>query len=264
MGSIYKITNTVNGKAYIGQTIHDAVKGRINDHLNQTQNGSRMIKRAIKKYGKASFTYEILHDGIIPEFLDDLEIEAITKFNTVAPNGYNLTTGGNSGGLPSEQTRRKISEALKGKPLSEAHRRKISEANTGEKNPQWGRPAWNKGKPCSSETRRKLSEAHKGKTLSEAHRRKHSEALKGKPLSEAHRRKISETLKGRTLSGEHRRKLSETQETPERTAARTLFFSLPPDMALKEKRRLLYKKITGVHRSTIRRWVRQWQSQSGY
>ena len=34
MGSIYKITNTVNEKAYIGQTIHDALAGRINDHLN--------------------------------------------------------------------------------------------------------------------------------------------------------------------------------------------------------------------------------------
>ena len=42
MGSIYKITNTVNGKAYIGQTIHDAEKTRIRDHLNGTGNGSRL------------------------------------------------------------------------------------------------------------------------------------------------------------------------------------------------------------------------------
>ena len=68
MGSIYKITNTVNGKAYIGQTIHDAEKTRIRDHLNGTGNGSRLVRRAINKYGKDAFTYEILYDGIIPEF----------------------------------------------------------------------------------------------------------------------------------------------------------------------------------------------------
>ena len=92
MGSIYKITNTVNGKSYIGQTIYNAEKARINNHLNG--NGSRLIKHAVEKYGKDVFGFEILHDGIIREFLDTLEIEAIAKFNTVAPNGYNLDTGG--------------------------------------------------------------------------------------------------------------------------------------------------------------------------
>ena len=223
MGSIYKITNTANGKSYVGQTIHDAVKGRISEHLNGKSGGSRLVRRAIEKYGKDAFTYEILHDGIIPEFLDDLEIEAIKKFNTIAPHGYNLKTGGEGGSL-SEETCRRISKANKGRkraPHSEETKRKLSEAN--------------KGKTFSEETRRKISQAHKGKTLSEEHRRNMSEARKGKkqgphseetkrkisqahkgkkraPLSEETRRKISEANKGRKHTEESRRNMSEAQK----------------------------------------------------
>ena len=98
MGAIYKITNTVNQKHYIGQTIHDAEKTRIRDHFNYAYRSNIILSRAIEKYGKDAFTHEILHDGIIPALLDSYEIEAIKKFNTVVPNGYNLNRGG-SGNL---------------------------------------------------------------------------------------------------------------------------------------------------------------------
>ena len=107
---------------------------------------------------------------------------------------------------PSKETRKKMSEAHKGKklpPFSEEHKRKISEAL--------------KGKKVSKETKEKMSEARKGKKLSEEHRKKISEAMKGKPkpwfrgkkLSEEHKRKISEGGKGKKLSEETKRKLSE-------------------------------------------------------
>ena len=73
MGSIYKITNTVNQKSYIGKTIHDAEKTRIRQHLNGW--GNKPIKKDIDEYGEDVFTFEILHDGIIPEFLAALETE---------------------------------------------------------------------------------------------------------------------------------------------------------------------------------------------
>ena len=182
MGSIYKITNKRNDKAYIGQTRHDAVKTRIRDHLRGK--GSQLVKQAIEKYGQDAFTYEILHDGILPEFLDDLEIEAIEKYNTIAPHGYNLRSGG-GGGSHCEETRRKISKAQKGKSISAETRRKLSEAN--------------KGRKLSEKTRRKISEGHKGKPLSEEHCRNIAKARKGKkraPFSKEHCHKLSEALKG--------------------------------------------------------------------
>ena len=75
-----------------------------------------MLKRAITKYGKEVFVYEILHDGIFPEFLDTLEVEAIEKFNTLAPQGYNLNGGGNTNKNLSEETRANMSKAQRAEP----------------------------------------------------------------------------------------------------------------------------------------------------
>ena len=259
MGSIYKITNTVNGKAYIGQTIHDAEKTRIQNHLTGNRNGSRLVRRAVEKYGKDAFTYEILYDGIIPEFLDPLEIEAIAKFNTLAPHGYNLDTGGGGGKTPSEETRRKISEAKKGenhpmygKPLPEETKRKISEAQKGEKNHRYGKPSPNRGKPRSAETCRKISETLTGKSLSPEHRRNISEAQKCEKSYQY----------GKPLSPEHRRNISEAKQTPEGIAARELFFSLPSNMPLTEKRKYLRQNFPEKHNGTIYNWCKKFDAET--
>lgn len=76
-----------------------------------------------------------------------------------------------------------------GKHTSEETKKKNSEAHK-------GKPTWNKGKHLSAETRKKLSEANKGKSLSEETRKKLSEANKGKHLSEETRKKMSESKKG--------------------------------------------------------------------
>ena len=87
----------------------------------------------------------------------------------------------------STKTRKKMSEAHKGKHLSEKTRTKLSEALKGENNPRFGKPAWNKGKHHTAETRKKISEALNsenhplfGKHHSEETRKKMSEANKGK------------------------------------------------------------------------------------
>ena len=89
----------------------------------------------------------------------------------------------NKGKHLSEETRKKVSEAMKGHTVSEETRKKIAEAL--------------KGKPRSEETRKKISEAMKGHTVSEETRKKVSEAHKGKSLSEEHKNKVSEATKGR-------------------------------------------------------------------
>ena len=75
MGCVYMITNTENGKKYIGKSINDAEKRRVSYHLKGQ--GNRLLAHAVKKYGRDAFTYKILHDNIIPELLDSFEIEAI-------------------------------------------------------------------------------------------------------------------------------------------------------------------------------------------
>ena len=98
---------------------------------------------------------------------------------------HNRTDGGegSSGCIPSEETKRKLSEVNKGRIVSEETRKKISETS--------------KGKTLSEEHIKKISEANKGHAVSEETKRKMSEAHKGNTLLEEHKRKLSEVRKGR-------------------------------------------------------------------
>jgi len=84
-----------------------------------------------------------------------------------------------------------MSEARKGRIVSEATRKKLSDANKGK-----GHPAWNKGIPQTDETKEKLSIAHTGKTLSEPHKKKISESGKGLKRSQITRDRISKSRTG--------------------------------------------------------------------
>ena len=72
---------------------------------------------------------------------------------------------------------------------------------------------------------------------------------------------MSEARKGNPRSEKTKRKLSEAKRSPEYIPARKFFFSLPYDMELKEKRRMLHTEISEVSRGTIYRWIREWTSE---
>ena len=95
-GLIYKYTNKINGKIYIGQTI-TSLKRRDNKHFNDKNN--TYFDRAYKKYAKSNFTLEVLEDHIKQEDLDKKEIYYIKKYNSlyVSGKGYNMTKGGKFG-----------------------------------------------------------------------------------------------------------------------------------------------------------------------
>lgn len=100
--TIYKITNLIDGKCYIGQT-------KKYDHRIETHSkakGKSFLYDAIRKYGVENFEFRKL---LICEFddVDYYEIECIKKYNALVPNGYNLQVGGNRS-LPLNRFEKKL------------------------------------------------------------------------------------------------------------------------------------------------------------
>lgn len=99
-GFIYKITNTINSKSYIGQTTQN-VKERFYQHCATKCSkavSNMAIHRAIKKYGKSNFTVEVIEE-IDSANLNDRERYWIKYYNSYN-NGYNSTKGGQDGCKP--------------------------------------------------------------------------------------------------------------------------------------------------------------------
>ena len=100
MGFIYKITNIITNKCYIGETKKNNPELRWNEHKSKIEKGigCPALQDAVRKYGINNFKFQVL----IICFDEDryrFEIEYIKKYNSIAPNGYNLTTGGEGGGF---------------------------------------------------------------------------------------------------------------------------------------------------------------------
>lgn len=222
-GIIYKTTCLVNGKIYIGQTTQLENKSYIGSGTSLTL--------AIKKYGKENFIREILKECYNQTELDEWEDLLIWEYNSRDKSiGYNIAKGAtigivgetNPSKLPevrakiseakknmSEETRAKMSKALKGKKYSEETRHKMSEARKGKKLSEETKSKMSevrKGKTHSEETRIKMSES--SKNISDKTRAKMSEAQKGKKMSEEAREKMSASKKGKKISDETRAKLS--------------------------------------------------------
>lgn len=226
--TVYLRTNLVNGKQYVGQT-KDLKKREWQWYNAKWGYAGRLINNARKKYGVENWETKILKEC---ESLDETnfwETYYIKELGTKCPNGYNLTDGGDgsTGCVVSEETKKKISQATKGKnnPFYGKHhskktiqklknrvitnewRKKISEAMK-------GRTPWMKGKHHTKEAKNKLSEERKGKHNSpETEFKKGQEPWNtGKHLSEETKKKISEALKnkkGHPMSEETKKKLAE-------------------------------------------------------
>lgn len=193
-GVVYKITCLITGKPYVGQT-RQKLNRRIAGHKS-SRRGRPGIDVAIRKYGWENFTVEVIETCPV-EKLNEREIFWIRELNSKAPNGYNLTDGGDGGLNPSEETRAKISanhadfsgakNGFYGKRHSEESRAKMSVAKKGKSH-----------KPHSQETRDKISASEKGKHVSEETRAKISSAGKGRKLTAETRARMSVAHKGKT------------------------------------------------------------------
>jgi len=150
---VYKITNKTNNKVYIGKTIR-SMSGRFAGHNHKIRQGSQLpIYNAIRKYGWADFTIEILARCSAVEELNVLEISWIKHYNARDIQfGYNIAEGGDSGFPFSEKIIKNLAVCRKGVPLSATHKQRISEGTKGAQ----------LGKVVSENTRKLLSEQRLG------------------------------------------------------------------------------------------------------
>lgn len=118
---IYKITNTINNKCYIGKSTENYFETRIYRHKTETSKHSTHFGRAIRKYGWESFDVEIVERNISEENIDQREIYWIDFYNSF-DGGYNSTRGGEGGNTYAKKTKqemdvigKKISKGISGK-----------------------------------------------------------------------------------------------------------------------------------------------------
>lgn len=134
-GWIYCIRNKINGKQYIGRT--NDFHRRYIEHFGK-KDSCTILRKAFKKYGKDNFemfpivSFAINNKMVLDEILNVLEKHYIRKYDTYK-KGYNATLGGegNSGWITPEETLKKRSRSLKGKPFSEEHKAKCRIARLG-------------------------------------------------------------------------------------------------------------------------------------
>lgn len=172
-GIIYRAYDS-EGKSYIGQTTRE-LEVRRKEHESSKDN--KIFHKALRERGLDAFKWEVLEENIPEDQLLEREKYWSKVFDSQL-NGYNgkhrISYFPNCRKPLSEEHKRKLSAAHKGKQKSEEHKRKLSEARKGKS------PA-NKGKPRSEETKRKISEALKGKKLSTEICTAISNGKKGKP-----------------------------------------------------------------------------------
>jgi len=136
---IYIIYFPTSNKYYVGQT-NDLEERLLVGHLRRDNDS--LLKRALYKYH--DWQISILHTVKTRDEANRIEIEEIRNFNSVRPNGYNLTAGGGgvSGFHHSDESIKKMSkikignkyaEGNKGIKLSKEHRKKLSESHQGKK-----------------------------------------------------------------------------------------------------------------------------------
>ena len=126
MGCIYIITNTINNKVYIGQTLGSPIV-RINKHLSG-KSDCPYINNAAKKYGRENFIWEVVEKSNFKDVLNVLEKKYIDKYaSNQKEYGYNIECGAKSYHR-SETTKIKLSEQSK-KQFSDPQQREIQREN---------------------------------------------------------------------------------------------------------------------------------------
>jgi len=137
---LYCITNILDGMQYIG--VSKTPKRRFKSHAEQRKTSKSYVRYAMHKHGIDNFKMDILVKGT-QEYCYLMEAKAIQSFNTLAPHGYNFSTGGRGGfGLTGEKNG--------------------AYGRTGAAHPMYGKRPANADRPVTTETRAKMSASRTG------------------------------------------------------------------------------------------------------
>jgi group I intron endonuclease len=208
---LYLITNTVNGKRYVGMTTR-TLKARWRGHCTGGKRKRTALRRAIDLYGRAAFTMEQIGCAETVTELEAMERQAIISYGTLAADGsgYNETFGGiGFKGKHTEETKASMSDSRKGhthsfgntnakgsKRTPEAIARTVA-GNKGRKQPLEERAKRSVimfSRPRTPDWNAAISAGKKGKP--------------GKPLTSECKAKLSAAMTGRIISLETREKMS--------------------------------------------------------
>lgn len=183
MGYVYKVTNNINNKLYVGITSRKRVNDRWSQHRcmgkTEYEGDNSLLHKAMRKYGVDCFSFEVIEE-VDNSLLFEREKYWIAYYNSKTPNGYNLTDGGEGTfgfespkkGVPRSQ---EVKDKLKAS-WTEERREEYKQRVLGEKNPMYGKK-WSDeyislfrekstgennafyGKHHTEETRQKISQA---------------------------------------------------------------------------------------------------------
>jgi group I intron endonuclease len=173
---VYKVTNKINGKVYIGITRHHLEK-RKREHYDKAkyQQSNSIFHNALLKYDKNDFMWEVINKADTFDELSEMEITYIKKYNSFN-EGYNSTSGGERSFIMSDITKEKLKNInLGSKKHSDEWKQHLSETMKGDKNPFYG-------KKHSDVVKNKLRNVHTGKKLSIEIKLKISQSHKGKHI----------------------------------------------------------------------------------
>lgn len=239
---LYKLT-FASGKLYIGQTTR-RLQTRIAAHRRSVETGSMLaVHCAWRTHGEP--VVEVIAEYSSQEELHNAEKAAIQELNTLSPNGYNLSLGGETAPSKSPIVAKKIGEKSKGRVLDKNARELISAASKA----HWQDPEYVKKVRSSllaavtDEHRENASKRTKamwdkrkeeGWTMPQSQREK----LSKKTFSEETRRKMSEAAKAR-------KRTPQSQETKDKIAAANRAYAMNNPEKMAERG----KKISAVLRS---------------
>lgn len=167
---VYQITNTVNGKIYIGRH----VTTKVDD--GYMGSGAR-LRYAKKKYGLTSFVKTILGVFDSEEEMIKVEAELVSESFLLRKDVYNVQQGGRGGGW--ESVNKSGKNLRTGSKLSDESKQKISVANSGKKHTEEAKQKLSRNNGMHDpEVRAKVSKTMSGRVITPEHRAKIAEAVK--------------------------------------------------------------------------------------